>query len=355
MSQPFRQIAVSLNDLKVDALVVTGAENVRYLSGYTGSNGLILQTHDGPIFFTDTRYEIQAAEEVACRIEIVRKGSLIAAAAGMIRRKRIKRAGFERTHLSFEDYSFLDDQVGGARLLPVGALIEQQRMIKSEEEIGLIRRSVLTNSAAFDTVAKKIRPGLREFDVAAELEYQMRRLGAEKPAFDTIVASGDRTALPHARPTGRKLAAGDPVLIDMGAFQDGYASDMTRMLHLGKVTAEARRMYKAVLEAQLAAIDVIREGVPVAKVDRAARAVLASHGLDKAFTHSTGHGLGLQIHEPPRIARTEKLKLAAGMAITVEPGAYVKDLGGVRIEDTVVVTHGGCGILTPTPKEFRQI
>jgi Xaa-Pro aminopeptidase len=183
----------------------------------------------------------------------------------------------------------------------------------------------------------------------------MRRLGAEKPSFETIVASGERSALPHAHPTGAVLKSGQLLLIDMGAFQDGYASDMTRMLFLGTPGARVRRLYRAVLEAQLAAIDAVRPGVTSAHVDRQARKVLKAYKLDRAFVHSTGHGLGLEIHELPRIGKKDKTPLAAGMAITIEPGVYLEGFGGIRIEDTVVVTPTGCEVLTPTSKELRAI
>jgi Xaa-Pro aminopeptidase len=183
----------------------------------------------------------------------------------------------------------------------------------------------------------------------------MRRAGAEKVAFDTIVATGVRSALPHAQPGSAKLASGDLVVVDMGAMQDGYASDMTRMLFVGQPDAKAKRMYRAVLEAQLAAIAAVRPGITAMHVDRAARRVLKTEGLDRAFTHSTGHGLGLEIHEPPRLGRKEKVRLEPGMAITIEPGVYLEGVGGVRIEDTVVVTQSGCEILTPTSKELRSL
>jgi Xaa-Pro aminopeptidase len=351
-----REPQIDWRELKIDSLLVTGRENVRYLTGYTGSNGLLLLLRDGePVFFTDPRYEIQSRQEVAGNTVIVRQGGLAKAAAAVLKRKRLRRIGFERAHLSYDQYVFFEDSLPGKRLLPVGPLIELQRMVKSEDELALIRRSVLTNSAAFERTVKKIRPGMRESDVAAEIDYQMRRLGAEKPAFDTIVAAGERTALPHASPTSRKLGSNELLLIDVGSFQAGYASDMTRMLHLGPVPRKVGAMYRAVLEAQLAALDAVREGTTAARVDRAAREVLARHGLDKQFTHSTGHGLGLEIHEPPRLGKKDKTRLQAGMAITIEPGAYVENFGGIRIEDTVIVTRTGCEILTPTPKELRNL
>ena len=183
----------------------------------------------------------------------------------------------------------------------------------------------------------------------------MKILGAEKAAFDTIVAGGERSALPHAHPTGYRLVGNELLLIDMGACLDGYCSDMTRVVHLGPPAKRVKQMYAAVLEAQLAAIDAVRPGATAGSVDKAARQVLKKHGLDKAFVHSTGHGLGLEIHEPPRLGRKDETILVPGMAITIEPGAYVEGQGGIRIEDTVLVTATGCEILTPTPKEFLSI
>jgi Xaa-Pro aminopeptidase len=225
-------------------------------------------------------------------------------------------------------------------------------MVKSEAEIALVERSVQTNSAAYEKAMRRVRPGASEADLAAEIEYQMRRLGAQKPAFDTLVASGARSALPHAQATANRLENNQLLLVDVGASQDGYASDMTRMAFLGKPGGKVKRLYQAVLEAQLAALDAVRPGVRAEQVDRAARRILRAAGLDKAFVHSTGHGLGLEIHEPPRIGRRDRTVLAAGMAITIEPGAYLEGFGGVRIEDTVVVTGSGCRILTPTAKEL---
>jgi Xaa-Pro aminopeptidase len=233
--------------------------------------------------------------------------------------------------------------------------IEELRMVKSAVEIDLIRRSVETNSRAFEQVVARVKPGMKESDLAAELEYRMRRLGAAKPAFETIVAGGARSAWPHAQPTAARLRTGGMVVVDMGAMQEGYASDMTRMLYLGVPGAKVKRTYRAVLEAQLAAIDAVRAGASTARVDGAARKVLQAYGLDRAFIHSTGHGLGLEIHEPPRIGKRDKTRLQAGMAITIEPGVYLEGFGGVRIEDTVVVTERGCEILTPTSKDLRVI
>ena len=240
MKQPFRQPAVDFKAEKIDALLITGAANVRYLSGFTGSNGLLVVTPGSATFFTDPRYAIQSGAEVSCAITVVARGGLIPAAIRLLARKRIRRVGFEKAHLSFEQYAALEQALPSARLVPVGNVIERQRMIKSAEEIEIIRRSVETNSKAFERAVKKLRPGVSESDTAAEIEYQMRRLGAEKPAFDTIVAYGARTALPHAHPTAEKLKGDELVLIDMGATRNGYTSDMTRMLHAGRPSPKIR-------------------------------------------------------------------------------------------------------------------
>jgi len=270
--------------------------------------------------------------------------------------RRVRRLGFERAHLSYDAFDTLRAGMPvNASLEPVAGWLEAHRMLKSEAEIELIRRSVETNSKAFEMALRCVRPGISERDLAAEIDFRMRRLGAEKPSFETIVAAGERSALPHAHPTGAFLRPGQLVLIDMGAFQDGYASDMTRMLFLGTPGARVKRMYRAVLEAQLAAIDAVRPGATTAHVDRQARNVLKAYKLDRAFVHSTGHGLGLDIHEAPRIGKKDKTPLAAGMAITIEPGVYLEGVGGIRIEDTVIVTPTGCEVLTPTPKDLRDL
>jgi Xaa-Pro aminopeptidase len=331
-------------------MIVSGLPNVRYLSGFTGSNALLLLAQSQAVLFTDPRYTIQAAQESDCTVRIAR-GSLYDAIAKVLKRKKWKRIGIERNRLTFGGYSELQEKLGlGVSLRPIGGLVEKQRMIKSGSEIDSIRESVQINSKAFARAVTKIRSEMTETDLAAELEYQMRRLGAERPSFETIVAAGSRTALPHAQPTTEKLHK--LLLVDMGCVQAGYASDMTRMLHLGKPGSQTRKLYKAVLEAQLAAIDAVRAGVKAEDVDRAARKVLKAHGFEKYFVHSTGHGLGLEIHEPPRLGKRDATYLEAGMAITIEPGAYIEGFGGVRIEDTVLVTESGYEILTPTAKEL---
>lgn len=341
--------------LKLDALLVSSSASVRYLTDYSGSNGLVLLTRGESHFFTDPRYGLEAQQKISCRVHVAKKG-LIPAAVAVLKRKKLKKIGFETAWLPFEEYAQIKDELPlGFSLQPVGRVLEEQRMVKSPAEADRIRRSVALNSQAFSSILKRIQPGVTEQGVAAALDYEMRCRGAEKPAFETIVAVGDRTALPHAHPTARPLGSNELLLIDMGATLGGYASDMTRMIFCGSAPRKVRDLYRAVLEAQLAAIDAVRPGITAGKVDAAARGVLRKHGLDRAFLHSTGHGLGLEIHEPPRIGRRDQTVLRPGMAITIEPGAYLPELGGVRIEDTVLVTASGCEVLTPTPKELFQI
>jgi Xaa-Pro aminopeptidase len=352
IAQRRRDVAGRLPALKVDALLVTSPANIRYLSDFAGSNGLILLTPSETHFFTDPRYEIEARKNIAGKVHIV-KGPMIPGVAQVIKRKRLKKIGFESAWTEYEEYLRLKENLPlGASLTPVGRIIEERRMLKSPAEIAKIRQSVQINSGAYARVLKRIRPGVRELDVAAEIEFQMKMLGAENPSFDTIVAAGPHSALPHAHPTSYQLAANELLLIDMGASLEGYCSDMTRVVHLGKPPKRIREMYQAVLEAQLAGIDAVRPGTTAGKVDAAARNVLKKYKLDKVFVHSTGHGLGLEIHEPPRLGKKDPTLLQAGMAITVEPGAYVEGLAGIRIEDTVLVTENGCEVLTPSPKEF---
>lgn len=350
-----QKISAGLAERKLDAMLIAFSPNLRYLSGFTGSNGNLLVLPDRAILFTDPRYQIQVREEASYDVRIA-KGPLVLDVVAAIDRLKLRRIGYEPARMTCDLMGSLEARLPAkASLHAVPGWIEELRMIKSQEEIEQIREAVETNSKAFEQAASRIKPGMKESDLAAELEYRMRKLGAEKPAFETIVAGGARSALPHAQPTSARLQSGDLVVVDMGALQDGYCSDMTRMVFVGTPSPKVKRMYKAVLEAQLAAADAVRAGVSTAHVDRQARRVLKGYGLEQAFIHSTGHGLGLEIHEPPRIGKRDDKRLEAGMAVTIEPGVYLEGFGGIRIEDTVVVTKSGCDVLTPTSKELRVV
>lgn len=340
--------------LRVDALLVTALPNVRYLSGYTGSNGALLLSDSRSLLFTDPRYQTQAPLESDCDVKIA-KGPLLAEIAKWVQKLSVKRLGFERGRISFESYDFLKRTATDCRLVPVSGAIERIRMVKAPAEIGTIKTAVDLNSAALEQALRGFRVGMTEIDLAAEIEYRMRRLGADGPSFETIVASGTRSALPHAHPVSSPINGNQLLLIDMGATVAGYTSDMTRTIGVGQLPPKAKRIYKAVLESQLAALETVKPGARCSAVDAAARSVLKKNGFDKLFVHSTGHGLGLEIHEMPRIGRKDPTVLQPGMAITIEPGVYLEGFGGVRIEDTVVVTETGCQILTPTRKELLTL
>lgn len=341
----------ALRQARAGAFLITALPNIRYLAGFTGSNANLLVTPDRALLFTDPRYLTQAPQESDCEVKIA-KGPLTSEIRKWVARLKITSLAFEQNRIAYDDYSELRSAIKGVRFKAVAGAVEALRMVKSPVEIATIRASVQLNSAALEQALRRFNASMTEVDLAAEIEYCMRRLGADGTAFDTIVASGTRSALPHAHPSGHPINRDQLLLVDMGASVAGYASDMTRTYAVGKLDAKIRRMYRAVMESQLAAVDAIRPGVPCARIDAAARGVLRGYGLDKLFLHSTGHGLGLEIHERPRVGRKEGTKLEAGMVITVEPGVYAEGLGGIRIEDTVVVTGRGSEVLTPTGKEL---
>lgn len=346
----------TLAEAELDGAVISSPVNVRYLTGFTGSNSLLLVSAQGSELFTDPRYTVQIEQEADAEKKTVAAGTLWKAACASARRGRMRTVGFESLHLTYDAYARLGAGLGQKTALkPLSPRLEERRAVKSPGEVELIRRAVKINSAAYERALKRFKPGMLESELGAELDYQMRRLGAECAAFDTIVASGAHSALPHAHPRAVAIEANALLLVDMGAQANGYASDMTRMALPGKPSRRAKQLYGAVLDAQLEAIGATRAGATAASVDQAARRVLKSAGLDSLFIHSTGHGLGLEIHEHPRIGKTEKSALQAGMVITIEPGVYVEGWGGIRIEDTVLVTEGGCEVLTPTAKELRVL
>ena len=341
-----------LAEEKLEALLVSSLPNVHYLTGFSGSAGLLLATSKDSLLLTDSRYDLQAHEEVeGSRVAIV-KGDLLAAAAKRVPKKRGARIGFEGQAVSYQAHRKLRNLLPGRRLVATSEVVELLRMQKEEEEIARIRKAVEVGSRALQETLPLLRPGVREQEVAAEIEYRMRLHGAERPSFETIVAFGDHAALPHARPGDRRLRPKECILMDLGAILSGYAGDMTRTVFLGKPSRRASRMYQAVLEALQEAEAVVRAGVTGGQVDAAARKVLKRYEYGRYFTHSTGHGVGKEVHELPRVAPKQKQPLLERAVITVEPGVYIPGYGGVRIEDVVVVRKDGAEVLTPTPKEL---
>jgi len=350
-----------MNTAGVPGLLVTHLADVRYLSGFTGSSAALAIGRRAARLFTDGRYRAQAAEEVkGAKVEIVTGAAAVAAAQWLSAQPGVENAGFDPAHTTVAELSRwkagLASKLRRKFLLSLDdPLVETLRMVKDEDELALMREAALVGCRLFEHMLGFVRPGLREVDVAAELEYQARRLGAEGMSFETIVASGPRSAMPHGRATSAELPRRGFLTLDFGVILNGYCSDMTRTIHFGTPKSKERSTYESVLEAQQAAVAAVRAGVSCGDVDEAARGVLRTAGLGDAFSHSTGHGVGLEIHEAPRVGSGQANKLLPGMVITIEPGIYLEGQFGIRIEDMVAVTRTGAEVLTPAPKALIEI
>ena len=310
-------------------------------------------------FFTDGRYTAQAREEVSgARLVIGSKAPLTSLLMEWLKSQKaiarnLKRVGFEGEHVSFAGYrSLTKGMPSWIRLSPAPALVERIRIIKDSDELELMRTAAHLGASLFDRALEVIRPGVKEIEVAAEMEHAASKAGAEGMSFSTIIAAGQRSALPHGRASNQAIPPDGFVVCDFGVILAGYCSDRTRTAHVGRPAEEARSAYNAVREAQQAALDAVRPGQKLDEVDKAARKVLQKHKLAKYFTHSTGHGVGLEIHEAPRVAAGQEDELKPGMVITIEPGIYLPGKWGIRIEDMAVVTDTGCEVLAPATKEL---
>lgn len=347
-----------LDDAGCDALLVTRLVNIRYLTGFTGSAALLLVRPDELVFVTDGRYRDQSAIElggagVEARILVGLTGGkqkefLREQAAG------IARLGLEAAAVTWAQQRRFDGEwFPDAELVPTEGMVEELRKVKDAGEVERMAAAAAIADDALARVRHRLAEGPTEEEFALELDFEMRRGGASGPSFDTIVASGPNGAKPHHRPSARRIGAGELVVVDFGAIVDGYCSDMTRTLCVGQpASATARRMVEVVAESQRAGVDAVRAGAEGKAVDDVCRTVIAEAGWADAFLHSTGHGVGLEIHEDPRVGSTSTDTLVAGHVVTVEPGVYLAEHGGVRIEDTVVVTDEGCTVLTNASKEL---
>lgn len=353
------RVARALKAAGLDGLLVMHLPDVRYLSGFTGSNAALAFAGGRAVLFTDGRYIAQAkAEAEGTKVVIVPK-SAIAAACEWLVEAGVTRCGFDAAHTTVATLESMRGAIPAklrrSFFAPSGSLVARMREVKDEDEVAAIRKAAGLGCALFDGMLEFLRPGLKEYEVAAELEHRARLAGAEAMSFETIVASGERSALPHGRASAAKLPRRGFVTLDFGVILDGYMSDMTRTVHLGKALPGEREVYDAVLEAQEAAVAAIAPGVTAGEVDEAARSVLRRAGLDQHFTHSTGHGVGLEIHEGPRLAAKQTQRLEAGMVITIEPGVYMPGQFGLRIEDMVLVTKTGGEVLTPSVKAWIEL
>jgi Xaa-Pro aminopeptidase len=345
------------SELHADALLVSHPANIRYLCGFSGSAGLLLVGSSQATFFTDSRYTFQAREEVtSAKIQIAKNG-IVRAVGDLLRKgKGQPLVGYSASHLTVAQKQALQAASGGrVRWLQDASVVERLRAVKDREELGRMREAAELTSEVCRRALPWIKPGVSELELAGKMELAMKQLGASGPCFDTIVASGARSAWAHAKPTSKALKKSELVVLDHGAILRGYCSDMTRTVFLGRAPQKVRRLYGAVLEAQAAAKRAIRPGITAGEVDDAARGVLKRYGWASYFTHSTGHGLGLEVHEMPRLGRGEKFVLQEGMVLTVEPGVYVEGLGGIRIEDDVVVTASGAVDLTTAPRDLTEL
>ena len=346
------RLATLLTERELEQLFVSDLVNVRYLTGFTGTNGACLVSPDELIFFTDFRYTERAEGEVGPEWERPEaERELIPQIAGRMK----GRVGFEDAKLSVRQLARLEAAAGDeAELVPAGDLVEQLRAIKDDEELKRIAAAAELADDVYRWTLERGLTGHSEHDVAAACEARLRELGAE-PSFPPIVAAGENGALPHAEPGERKIGVGELVVFDMGALLDGYCSDCTRTFATGDPGGDAREVYELVLRAQLASLEAVRPGAFGKEVDAVAREMIDEAGYGDRFGHGLGHGVGLEVHEGPRLATTSEDELAAGNVVTVEPGVYLPGRFGVRIEDLVTVTDGGCRNLSGLPKELQVV
>lgn len=341
---------------EVDALLVTNLVNVRYLCGFTGSAALLLVTPDEVVFVSDGRYRDQSAAEISgagvdARIEII-GADPDTAIAEAVAAAGVTRLGLEEQSVTWAlQRRWQSELLKAGELVPTGGIVEDLRIVKDSAEAARIRSACAIADQALGDVRHRLADGPTEIEFGLELDARMRQLGAADVSFETIVASGPNGALPHHHPSRRRIAEGDLVVIDFGALVDGYHSDMTRTLAVGDIGPERRRMFDVVIASQQAGVDAVAAGVDAAAVDAACREVIEEAGWGDAFLHGTGHGVGLDIHEEPRVSSRSAATLVAGHVVTVEPGVYLPDLGGVRIEDTLLVTDGGSDRLTRATKD----
>ena len=359
MKTPFakrrRALLSQLAGARLGSLLITHPPSWYYLTGFTGESGALVVSRRGVALITDGRFTQQAKDETGGVRVVPQEGSLVAS-VGQFLRGAGGRVGFDASRVTVGQMKALRRE-GGSKVqwIPAGGYVESQRGRKDAEELARMRKAAVLIGEVLEGALKLLKPGVRELEVAAEIDHQMRRQGAAGPAFESIVAFGERSAYPHARPTAKRLRKNELVVLDVGAILSHYCSDITRTVVVGRAPARIRRWYRAVQEAQSAAVETVQVGVTCGEVDAAARRVLAGYRLDRYFVHSTGHGLGLEVHEDPRVAKGQKQVLEPGNVITIEPGVYVPGVGGIRIEDDVAVHATRTEVLTRIPRDLIEI
>ncbi|MHB8501372.1 MAG: M24 family metallopeptidase [Candidatus Acidiferrales bacterium] len=345
-----------LHEARLNALLITHPANWYYLTGFTGESGALIASKGSATLISDGRFTTQAREETSSVRYVEQKGSLMESIGRLLREKSLRRVGFDPSQISVAQLRSLRK---AARVhtewISAPGLVEALRIRKEPAELARMRRAAKLAGDVLTGALKLLKPGVTENEIAAEIEYQMRRGGASGPAFETIVAFGERAALPHARPTAKRLRKNELVVLDLGVILAHYCSDITRTVYVGRAPARVKQWHKAVQEAQTAAIAAVGAGVSCGDVDAAARQILVGYKLDRYFTHSTGHGLGLEVHEAPRVARGQTARLESGFVVTIEPGVYMAGVGGIRIEDDVAVHTDKTEILTRIPRDLIEL
>ncbi|MHC8516947.1 M24 family metallopeptidase [Sporosarcina sp. ITBMC105] len=341
----------ALKENALDAILVTNSYNRRYITGFTGSSGVAVISANDAVFITDFRYTEQAAEQVKGFRIVKHERTIIEEVAAQVQEMNIQTLGFEKDDVTFGMYELYNEKVQ-AELKPVSGIIEKLRMIKSAEEIEILKDAAKIADDAFAHICTFIKPGVSELEVSNELEMFMRKQGATSSSFDIIVASGERGALPHGVASAKIIQSGELVTLDFGASYNGYISDITRTVAVGEPSEQMREIYEITRAAQQKALEEIKPGMTGIEADAIARDYIKSKGYGEAFGHSTGHGIGLEVHEGPALSFRSETVLVPNMAVTVEPGIYVPGVGGVRIEDDIIITEEGNVRLTHSPKEL---
>src|SRR5690625_957649 len=348
------KVRSALETNKLDAILIASPINRRYVTGFTGTAGAVIISKNDARFITDFRYTEQAAEE-ATGFQIVEHKQLIELEIKeQLKEMNVKRLGFEKDHVSYSQYENYK-KVLEAELVPISGIMEELRLIKSKDELELMKKAAEIADDAFEHIQSFIKPGVKEIDISNELEFFMRKQGAASSSFDIIVASGFRAALPHGVATEKEIESGELVTMDYGALYQGYCSDITRTVAVGEINDELKNIYDIVLEAQIRGVEGIHPGISGKEADALTRDYIKEKGYGDYFCHSTGHGLGMEVHEGPSLSFRSDKKLKTGMVVTVEPGIYVPQVGGCRIEDDVIVTEAGNERLTFSSKELVYV
>jgi Xaa-Pro aminopeptidase len=360
MKTPFAQrrriLQSQLGAAHLTALLITRPASWYYLTGFSGEAGALVVSRSGAVIITDGRFTAQARQETS-RVRIIQQTGALAASVGeLLRDAGIRRVGFDASQITVSTLTALRRASGRrTRWIAAARHVEGLRGRKDAGELAQMRKAAALADRVMGHALEILKPGVRELEIAAEIEFQMRQLGASGPAFETIVASGERSAYPHARATAKRLRKNELVVLDLGVILAHYCSDITRTVVVGRASQKIRKWHQAVQAAQRAAIEAVNAGVTCGEVDAAARGVLAGQSLDQYFVHGTGHGLGLEVHEDPRVAKGQKQILQPGNVVTIEPGVYVPGVGGIRIEDDVAVHEGRTEVLTRIPRDLIEI